>query len=102
MAKKPFGIRLLAQNLVDGSTYERTYVRGVMRVNKQAFVAYAIGDLLMLIAEQDNSNLREFVIMGVRTLTSEELFAIWQEDAYQAITNQEAILRDYVERYYGD
>jgi hypothetical protein len=99
--KKPFGVRLIAQNYFDGSTYERTYVRGVMRVNKQAFTEYAIGNFLMLIAEQNYSNLREFSIMSVRTLTADELYAIWLDDATQAVKDQQAIVRDYIERYYG-
>jgi queuine/archaeosine tRNA-ribosyltransferase len=96
MSKKPFAIRLLAQNIIDGSTFERVYYRGAMRVNKQAFTEYAIGNLLALISEQDYSNLREFVIMSVITLSPDETFAIWREEAEREIAEQMQKVEDYV------
>jgi hypothetical protein len=98
--RKPYAIRLLASNIIDGSTFTRDYHRGQMRLTKQAFTEYAIGNLLCLIAEQNYSNLSEFVIHSVITLSPEETFAYWQADAEAEIARQQRAVEDYTRKMF--
>lgn len=46
-SRKPFAIRV---KISAADFYERTYVRPAkMRLSKQAFIAYAVGDLILLV-----------------------------------------------------
>lgn len=98
--KKPFAIRLVAQD-THGSTYERVYVRPVKsKQKKDAFVAWAIGDLLMLISEGEFHALREYVIVNMAVLTPEEAYAFWVKDAEAEIERQTEKARKYVADYF--
>lgn len=100
--KKPFAIRLLAQD-THGSTYERVYVRpSKSKQNKDAFVAWAIGDLLMLISEGEFHALREYVILNMTVLTPEEAFEFWRQDAEAEIHRQTKKARKYVSDYFDN
>lgn len=100
--KKPFAIRLHAEDL-NGSSYERVYVRPTKsKQNQQAFVAWAIGDLLMLISEGEFHALREYFITDMRVLSPAEAYHYWLEQAEIEVTKQRRFLQDYLDNYFSE
>lgn len=51
--RKFFAVRVVVTDLINGSQATRDYVRGDMHVGKQAFTAFALGDMIQLIGWTD-------------------------------------------------
>ena len=71
MTRKFFAVRVVLAD-DNGSTYSRDYVRGEMRLGKQAFTAYAVGDFIGLVSEGTWAG---FEPVGVTELYPEQVIA---------------------------